>query len=325
MSSIKICSGNIPLKLKLLSYREVFVVYDLNVRDFALNIASGKPSFGLEISEKTKTMDTVMQVCGFLSDNGADRSALLLAVGGGITSDIAGFAAGIYKRGIRYAVIPTTLLSMVDASIGGKTGVNMDDYKNLLGTFHKSEFTCIFPKVLSSLPQRHLRSGVAEMLKTFIIDNSKGGYEKTLEVFLSPLDMDKLAPLIEQAARIKEKITRKDFLESGPRRVLNLGHTYGHAVEWWQGRMGILDPYTHGEAVAIGIVHAALLSEKEGIAPQGLSERLAADFSSVGLPVKLPCNPLELDPAIRQDKKAEGGKVNFVYIKRIGKVKLGKI
>lgn len=324
MSKIKVSSGFTQLKLALLRYSKVFVVYDINVSRYVEKFASGKPSYAIEATEENKSIDTVMSVCRWLMSQGADRSALLLAVGGGVTSDIAGFAASIYKRGIRYANIPTTLLAMVDAGIGGKTGVNVDGFKNMIGIINQPEFTYICPPVLQTLSAREFRSGAAEMLKTFIIKD-EDNYAKALKVLSEPFNAETIQPLIEAAAKIKAGIVKKDETETGPRRVLNLGHTYGHAIEWWQAENAIPDPYTHGEAVAIGIIQAAVKSENLGKGKPGLAEKLRSDFKYCGLPTELPCSDDELRAAILQDKKAEGDKLYFVFIKDIGKVTVEKI
>lgn len=314
------------LASELRKYKHVFVVCDRNVEDFARQVAGipagtenkGMPLLAITADEEHKNIDTVMQICRWLLEQGADRDALVLAVGGGVTTDMAGFAACIYKRGVRYANVPTTLLSMVDAGIGGKTGVNLDGFKNFLGVIRQPEFTAIFPEALETLPEREFRSGLAEMLKTFIIKNPAHAYERTVASLATP-------ELIRQAAAIKQEIVEKDEFESGVRRKLNLGHTWGHAIEWWQGKTGKAS-YTHGEAVAIGMVQAARFAEKLGLTEEpGLSERIAADLTKCGLPTELPCAEKELLPAILKDKKAEGGEIRLVLPVKIGKVVVKKI
>lgn len=313
------------MKMSLLSYRKIYVVYDRNVEQFALKIAGDNPSLPLDADEKNKTIDTALNICRWLLAVNADRGALVLAVGGGFTTDITGFAASIYKRGIRYANIPTTLLAMVDAAIGGKTGVNFDSYKNMIGSFHQPEFTYIYPKVLETLPEREYNSGVVELLKTFIIKNRKHNYEKAVDQVRKPFDAEAMEPLIKAAAKIKRKIVLDDEFDEGPRMVLNLGHTYGHAIEWWQTKNNIEQPYSHGEAVAIGIVQAAKKSVERGLAQEYLPGQIADDFARCGLPTTLPCPESELEDAILHDKKQDGGKLNFVFIKEIGKVVVKKI
>ena len=301
------------LASELKNYKHVFVVCDRNVEGFAKHLAGRREMMPIDADEKHKTIDTVMQICRWLLSKGADRDALVLAVGGGVTTDMAGFAASIYKRGVRYANVPTTLLSMVDAGIGGKTGVNLDGFKNLLGVIRQPEFTAIFPEVLQTLPEKELRSGLAEMLKTFIIKNPSHAYERT--VAEGPLP-----ELIQLAAGIKQEIVEKDEFESGVRRKLNLGHTWGHAIEW-----RFPGAFSHGEAVAIGMVQAARYAEKAGVAEKGLAERIEKDLKACGLPTALPCPVKELMPAIANDKKAQNGQIRLVLPARIGKVVVKKV
>ena len=301
--------------------KSIYVVYDRNVEPFALKLAEGRPAFPITADEEHKTMDTVLDICRWLLAQGANRDAIVWAVGGGVTTDIAGFAASIYKRGVRYANYPTTLLAQVDAGVGGKTGVNLDGYKNMVGVTKFPLYTRIHPEVLASLPPRELRSGAAEMLKTFIIENKNGNYEKAVKLLSDPKpDFGALAPLIEAAAAVKRKIVEQDPYEENQRRLLNLGHTYAHAIEWYQHTHGAADPMTHGEAVAVGIVQAARLSERLDLCKKGLAEQLRADLGACGLPTELPCPEEELEAALWKDKKAEKGIIHFVLIKKIGKV-----
>lgn len=288
----------------------------------------------LDTSEEDKSMQTVMEICKWLLDNGADRNALLLAIGGGITTDMAGFAASIYKRGIRFAYIPTTFLSQVDAAIGGKTGVNFENYKNILGVIRQPEFTYICPEVLETLPYRDFLSGAAELIKTFIIDNAGNNYGKAVEVLSEihesidrkqaiALHLAELEELAGAAARIKAGVVERDEFEQGERRKLNLGHTFAHAIEW-EARAAKKD-ISHGEAVAMGIILAAKASERyygQEVADQSLSAMLTRDFSRCGLPTECPF-PLEsLSGAMRKDKKAENGIVHFVLIRTLGDVRI---
>ena len=294
--------------------KNTFTIYDRNVESYALNLAAGGPALAITADEEHKTLQTAEEICRWLMSEGAGRDALLLAVGGGVTTDLVGFCAAVYKRGVRYANYPTTLLAMVDASIGGKTGCNLDGFKNQIGAFRMPEFTHYNVSVLKTLPEREFRSGAAEMLKTFIIKDG-GNYRKAVEALSGAPDYDALAPLIEAAAAVKAGIVKKDPFEGGLRRVLNLGHTWGHAVEWrFPGK------YSHGEAVAMGLAEAARISEELGFCATGLAAEICADLASCGLPTALPCPKEELAEAVRQDKKADGGKINFIIIKNIGKV-----
>lgn len=301
----------------------LYLVHDLNVTSWADILAKEiqiNARMGINACEDNKTVDTVTDICRFLLSTGADRDAVLIAMGGGITTDIAGFAASIYKRGIRFALVPTTLLSMVDAAHGGKTGVNMDGLKNMVGTFARPLFTHVDSRFLATLDRRELLCGAAEMLKAFIIEDN-GHYEQAVSLFSSGnTDSRALGELIDASIAVKNGITSRDPLENGERRKLNLGHTIGHAIEWYEHRHGIESPHNHGEAVAIGIVAAARISEERGICASGLADKIAADFSACGLPVSLPYPMEKLQEAIGKDKKNIGGQPRYVLIKSIGEV-----
>lgn len=301
--------------------KNVFVVYDRNVESLALKIAKGRPSLAIVADEIHKNMDSIVLICRWLLEQGADRDAVIYAVGGGVTTDMVGFAASIYKRGVSYVNYPTTLLSQVDAGIGGKTGVNLDAYKNIIGVINSPAQTRILPESLETLPDRELRSGAAEMLKSFIIDNRNGNYEKAVSVLSEDRpSLDALSPLIEAAADVKRRIVEQDPYEKGLRRLLNLGHTYAHAIEWYQHSIPTSNPMTHGEAVAAGMIKAARISANMGIADKALVTRLEADFRACHLPTELPCPEDALEKALWKDKKAENGKIHFVLIKSIGNV-----
>lgn len=301
------------------SESEVFVIYDENASWVASEVVSALPgikgSIAIDASEEEKSMETVLLLCRSLMEAGASRKALVLAIGGGITTDLAGFAASIYKRGVRYANLPTTLLAQVDAAIGGKTGVNFDDYKNMLGVIVQPVFTFICADVLRTLPHRDFLSGAAEMLKTFLIENEDDNYGKAVRCLLGA--GDGLQDLVFAAAAVKAGVVSRDPFEQGERRKLNLGHTFAHAIEHEARQQG--DDITHGEAVAMGMILAARLSDATGLST-GMEARLTQDFTTVGLPVACPY-PLEtLAAAMDKDKKAEGGLVHFVLPERIGSV-----
>ena len=297
---------------------EIFIVHDVNVAATAEVVASAlirhgrervKAVIGIETSEERKTMETAVELCERLLEADASRRALVLAIGGGITTDIAGFSASMYKRGIRYANIPTTLLAQVDAAIGGKTGVNLHGYKNMLGAFHMPEFTFLAPDALAGLPAKEVRCGLAEMLKTFLIGDADS-YAAAISLLSGKKKMSGLKDFAVRAAEIKAEIVRRDPLEHGERAVLNLGHTFGHAIEHCSG-----GKIAHGEAVGKGIILAAKLSESLGLAEKGLAARLKADFVSAGLDVECPFGINELAAAMKKDKK--DGK--FVLLRGIGK------
>ena len=333
---------------------DVFVVCDRTVLPLAEEIVGAcaerrdsrppviRAVLALETSEEKKNLDTVMDICRRLLENGADRGSLLLAVGGGIATDMAGFAASIYKRGIRFAFVPTTLLAQVDAAIGGKTGVNFLDYKNMLGVIRQPEWTWISPEPLRTLPLRDFRSGAAELLKTFLIEDRNDNYARAVRLLtelcgttaggstpaacMSPETERELQELIAGAAAVKAGVVSRDAEEHGERRKLNLGHTFAHGIESVARRRGY--DISHGEAVAIGILLAARLAEKLGLTESpdgpasggGLASRMAADFAACGLPTASPFPLEELAEAMTKDKKAEAGAVRFILPVAVGSV-----
>ena len=303
---------------------QLFIVCDRNVRNLAEMIGiEADGIFEIDATEDNKDISTVVEINRWLMENGADREALLLGIGGGITTDMTGFAASVYKRGIRFAFVPTTLLSQVDAAIGGKTGVNLDSYKNMIGVIRQPEAVFICPEPLETLPYSQIISGAAELLKTFIIDNSKGLYQKAVETLSSIREAggdisgysSALNSLIAEAAQVKAGIAGRDPFEKGERRLLNLGHTFAHAIEKCSE-----EKISHGEAVSIGIILAARVSEQLGLSKNGLGNRLRADFKACGMPVDCPFNVRDLTGAMRKDKKAEGDIVHFVLPFEVGHV-----
>lgn len=312
----------------------IFVVCDRAVAHLVPRLGLDATVLELEASEEKKSLRTVEEICRALLEGGADRKSFVLALGGGIISDMAGFAASIYMRGIRFAYVPTTLLAMTDAAIGGKTGVNFLSYKNILGSFTEPCFTWMAAASLEGLPRREVLSGAAEMLKSFIIDNVDGAYSTALEFFRTaslPEKCDaataaRLLPLARAAAGVKAGIVSRDFRESGERKLLNLGHSFAHAIEHLaqtgaDGNVGI----SHGEAVSMGIVLAARLSCALGYAPKGFDSSLEADFASAGLRVKCPYAPRQLVQAMSRDKKAEAGTLSFVLMRGISDVFVEKL
>lgn len=326
-----------------LSYKSAECMQDTSCASAAHRLRGGV--FYIDATEENKSMPIVLDICRWLMDNGADRNALVLAIGGGITTDMAGFAAAIYKRGVHAVYIPTTFLSQVDAAIGGKTGVNFENYKNILGVIRQPEFTYVCPEALGSLPYRDFLSGAAELLKTFIIDNSDGNYGKAVSV-LSRIHENpdssraiaehsaELEALIGAAAKIKAGVVERDEFEQGERRKLNLGHTFAHAIEWEcrsmqkfqadaPGRSSSFPGgISHGEAVSMGIIMAAKVSERYYGERKSLVGKLAADFRSCGLLTVCPFPPASLSGAMQKDKKAENGIVHFVLIHDIGDVRV---
>ena len=351
VSRIYVEDGIEALEVCLEGYQHVFVVMDGNV---AMNCPAayevsqmlnrrGVPGMLVDASEDGKCMETVMEICSWLLDNGADRDALVLAIGGGITTDMAGFAASIYKRGVRFAYVPTTLLAQVDASIGGKTGVNFGGLKNMLGTIRQPEFTFICPEVLESLPMEDFQAGAAEMVKTFMIEDN-GNYQAAVDLlklltadFIAICEdnttlsyqeskwpevlvarLHQLTPLIAEAAKVKAGIVSRDQFENGERRKLNLGHTFAHAIESLAHKYH--NDIDHGHAVALGLVYAARLAEKLELAEPGFAAAIEKDLDESLLLIINPYSLERMAAAMRKDKKAEDGKVHFVLPRAVGDV-----
>lgn len=350
ISKIYVEDGMEMLEACLKPFEHVFVVMDANVAmtcPAAYEMSQmmnrrGIPGMLVEVSEEAKSMETVMEICGWLLENGADRDTLVLGVGGGITTDMVGFAASIYKRGVRFANVPTTLLAQVDAAIGGKTGVNFGGYKNMLGTICQPEFTYICPQVLESLPMEAFQAGAAEMLKTFIIEDN-GHYCDAVQMLKDLADdfvaicqgstlsdgearwpevlmprLAELTPLIAAAARVKAGVVSRDQFETGERRKLNLGHTFGHAIESLAHKHH--NDIDHGHAVALGMVYAAQLAEKLEMTEPGFAADIERDLDSCLLLIINPYSIQDMAEAMTKDKKAEGGKVHFILPRAVGDV-----
>ena len=279
----------------------------------------------MRASEEHKTLATVESLCAAMLDAGLDRACAVVAVGGGVVGDVAGFAASTYMRGIACIQVPTTLLAMVDASVGGKTAVNLVRgdgtlAKNMIGSFAQPQLVVCDPEVLATLPARDLRSGLAECVKhALIADPAMLAWIESNADPLHAADPDTLCELVARNVRIKARIVGQDEREAGLRANLNLGHTFAHAIE---ARMH--DAVTHGEAVAIGLVAACALGEAMGVTDPALRLRTAAVLQRVGLPVRLPrASPAgELLAAMASDKKKRDGALRFVVPHAAGDVRV---
>jgi len=251
-------------------------------------------------------------------DAGLDRSSVVVALGGGMVGDLAGFAAASYLRGIPFVQVPTTVLAMVDASIGGKVAVNLARGKNLVGAFHQPRLVWIDTAVLASLPRRERAAGFAEVVKAGALWDAAffARIERDAEALLE-LDARRLLPVLARACAIKAEIVARDERESGLRMLLNLGHTLGHAVEALARYRGVL----HGEAVSMGMVHAGRLSEALGMAPAGTAERLSTLLGRFGLPTELPRRHSREAylAALRVDKKSRDSQIRYIALREIGR------
>ncbi|HYC54311.1 MAG TPA: 3-dehydroquinate synthase [Candidatus Binatia bacterium] len=269
--------------------------------------------------ERYKTIATLETIYDAALDMPVDRKSILIALGGGVVGDLTAFAASTILRGIRFVMIPTTLLSQVDSSVGGKTGVDRSHGKNLVGTFHQPSLVLIDPDTLATLPRREYLAGLAEVVKYGIILDAAlfEEIEKNADAILAR-DPSVMTPLIARCVRIKADVVERDETETtGARRILNFGHTVGHALEQVTG----YDHYLHGEAVAVGMVVAARLSARKGICNAGVADRIERLLTRLGLDCDVPANlePAALARAIALDKKAEGKGVAYIVCEDIGR------
>jgi shikimate kinase/3-dehydroquinate synthase len=266
--------------------------------------------------EAYKNLATVQRLWNAFLEAGLDRKSTVIALGGGVIGDLAGFAASTYMRGIQWVCLPTTLLSMVDASLGGKTGFDLPAGKNLIGSFYPPALVLADPQFLKTLPEAELISGLAEVVKHGIIADPV--LFDLCERGRQCID-DELDQTVRRAMAVKIQVIEEDPYERGPRAALNLGHTVGHAVELVSGFR-----LRHGEAVAIGMVAEAKLAERLGVAERGLSERIAGALARLQLPVEIPEELLRVDilRAIRVDKKKNDNVIRFALPAEIGRVEL---
>jgi 3-dehydroquinate synthase len=302
-------------KIAVVSNPQVAALYGADVAATLQEVERSYVAITIPDGEQHKTLSTVATLYERLLAGGLDRSGTVLALGGGVTGDLAGFAAATFMRGVRFVQVPTSLLAMVDASVGGKTGCDLPQGKNLVGAFKQPALVLIDPEVLTTLEPAEFRSGMAEVLKHGVIGDA--ALFAALEA--GPGAVGKMdAALLARALRVKIEIVEADPFEGGRRAVLNLGHTAGHALER-------LSDYTlrHGEAVAVGMVVAARLAERLTLADAGLAARIATALAAWGLPTRLPSYPIHtiLD-AMVHDKKRRAGRLRWVLPRRMGAVEI---
>lgn len=277
-----------------------------------LEIPSGEPS---------KSLEQLARIWQWMLECGADRRSVVAALGGGVTGDLAGFAAATFTRGVRFVQLPTTLLAMVDSSVGGKTGINLPAAKNMVGAFWQPSLVLIDTDVLATLPERSYLSGLAEVIKYGVIDDAD--FFQWLETEAASLverQPDAVRQAVAESCRSKARVVGEDEREtSGRRAILNYGHTFAHAIEATAGYGELL----HGEAVAIGMQMAARLAVDLAMAPESLLQRQRGLIEACGLPTTLAsADPGEMIPVMRRDKKVAHGKLRFVLPSALGSVQL---
>ena len=266
--------------------------------------------------ERYKTMESFAFIMDALMQSKLSRNEPIIALGGGVVGDMSGFAASCYRRGIPFIQVPTTVLAQVDSSVGGKTAINHPHGKNMIGAFYQPKLVWIDPKVLVTLEMREIRAGIAEAIKYGLIrDAGFFAWMQQHEKEALDLDADVLGQMIHTSCRHKAEVVMADETEQGQRALLNLGHTFGHAIE----SMTHYSTYLHGEGVSIGTLMAARLSEQLGHAPEGTESAIRDCYKRIGLPVDVPQFSAEqwLD-AMGHDKKNVGSRIRYILLRGIG-------
>lgn len=309
------CAGSFAVQLS--TAQKACVVTDTNVAPLYLDrVVKSLESAGIntvthifEAGEKSKHLGTISEIYATLADFRMTRKDIIVALGGGVCGDMAGFAAASYLRGIDFIQIPTSLLAQVDSSVGGKTGVDLPQGKNLVGAFHQPLAVLIDPDTLGTLPGEFKTDGMGEVIKYGCIKDA-GFFEK----LQNENAWDDIESIIETCVSIKRDVVSRDEKEAGERMLLNFGHTLGHAIEKLNDFSGI----THGMAVAIGMVMISLAGEKHKITPEGTTEKIAALCEKYGLPVSTRLSVHKIAEAAKGDKKTAGGSINLVLLNSIG-------
>ncbi|MCP4116111.1 MAG: 3-dehydroquinate synthase [Desulfobacteraceae bacterium] len=289
------------------------IITDGHVRSLYQDRFPPCPVIEIGCGEEIKTLDTVQTIYQQLVELEVDRSWFIVGIGGGIVCDITGFVASTYLRGVRFGFVSSTLLAQVDASVGGKNGVNFSGYKNMVGVFNQPEFVICDLELLRSLPQGEVLCGLAEIIKHACIeDTAMFEFLEAASGRALALDPDAIERLVHDSVVIKSTIVNRDEREQGERRKLNFGHTFGHAFE------KILR-VPHGEAVAAGMVAASALSVKKGYLSPEDARRIETLLESVNLPTRFSVSGEKVVDAMRRDKKREGDVIHFVLLKGLGK------
>ncbi|NNJ81595.1 MAG: 3-dehydroquinate synthase [Flavobacteriaceae bacterium] len=308
----------LSLHLQKVNHSSIFVLTDTNTRRHCLPKFLSEVTFESEpvvlempAGEHHKNIDSCVKIWSELSEKNADRNSLLINLGGGVVTDLGGFVASTFKRGIDFINIPTSLLAMVDAAVGGKTGVDLGSLKNQVGVINHPSLVLLDPGYLQTLPEAHLRSGQAEMLKHGIIA-SEVYFDRTLEFDINKPEAEEL---IWESVLIKDRVVKQDPLEKGLRKILNYGHTLGHAIESHALRHNPDNPLLHGEAIAIGMILATYISsEMLGFPKKSLDKITAGILAIFKKQLFSKTHIKEISDLLIYDKKSSRGKVYFVLL-----------
>ncbi|MCD7818485.1 MAG: 3-dehydroquinate synthase [Lachnospiraceae bacterium] len=303
-------------RICLITDTNVAPLYAQKLKDLLEGVCRSVTIYAFEAGEEHKTLDTVREAYKFLIDKGFDRKDMLVALGGGVVGDVTGYIAATYLRGVDYIQVPTTLLAQCDSSIGGKTGVDFDGYKNMVGAFKMPVLVYMNVDTLDTLPGRQFFNGFAEVMKHGLIKN-EGFYTWLIDNMYEICERDKLVleDMIYQSCTIKKLVVEKDPYEQGDRALLNFGHTIGHAIEKSKGFTLL-----HGECVALGCVAAAFISYKKQLITAEEYYEVRDMFVPFYLPITVEgIDPQEVLAYTKSDKKMEAGTIKFILLKRIGK------
>ena len=309
-----------PSRIVLITHPSLFKIYGDKVLSGFKDQGWAVDLIEIEEGETSKTLGQAEKIFDRLLDLKCDRKSVLIALGGGVIGDLVGFVAATFQRGVPFVQVPTTLLSQVDSSVGGKTAVNHPKGKNMIGAFYQPCLVLADLDTLQTLPQKEFRAGLAEIIKYGVIsDSSLFEYlEKNVEKILQ-LDKKCLEYIIKTSCSIKAEVVEKDELENHYRMILNFGHTLGHAIE----ALTHYSKFIHGEAVAIGMVYAAKLSQKLGKCQEGIPRRLDRLVRKFGLPADLPdLQAKAIIESLYHDKKTMNHKIKFILVKEIGIVEI---
>ena len=308
--------GLMDRKICIVTDSNVGPLYESAVEEALRKVSSDISVFTFEAGEKNKNLDTVSSLYQELIQNGLDRKSLLVALGGGVVGDLTGFGAATYLRGIDFIQIPTTLLAQVDSSVGGKTGVDFQQYKNMVGAFHQPRLVYMNLNTLTTLPAEQFACGMGEILKTGLIcDGEFFRFVCREQESIKALDMKLIAAMVRRCCEIKAGVVERDPKEQGERALLNLGHTMGHAVEK-------LKNFTllHGQCVGAGLVAAAYLSMKRGLLNEQEYQEICRGCADYDLPIHVDgLIPQDVLAATKKDKKMEQGHIKFILMDGIGK------
>jgi 3-dehydroquinate synthase len=312
---------NIENLSNYLNAEKVFILTNPNISDlYSDRFPKNARVITMPAGETNKNLNTVLDTIRQLIAAGADRKSVIVGFGGGIVCDMTGFIASVYMRGLRFGFVATTLMAQVDASVGGKNGVNCDGYKNMIGVFNQPDFVLCDPKTLKTLPEREFKAGMAEVIKCGLIaDKLFFTYIEDNITEILNLDENKIYAIVNKSVGIKANIVEADEKESFERKKLNLGHTFGHAVEKHSNNV------LHGEAVSIGLVIAAKISERLNLITNEDFTRIKNVLLRAGLPVTTDISPQKLLEAIGKDKKRESDSVHFVLNRGIGNSEIREI